>query len=69
MAHLLQNLNARTLFHYKTFHTKFICINFLLSRPFSEHVLAISLALLKYLKPAEDRLPDPFMTLLLEDDR
>ena len=35
--------------------------------PFSEHVLAISMALLKYLKPAKDRLR--FVTLPLEDDR
>ena len=34
---------------------------------FSEHVLAISMALLKYLKPAKDHLR--FVTLPLEDDR
>ena len=50
MAHLLRNLNTQTLLDYKIFHTKFICISFLYSKPFSEHVLAISMALLKYLK-------------------
>ena len=45
---------------------KFICISFF-SGPFSEHVLAISMAFLKYLKPAKDRLQ--FVTLPMEDDR
>ena len=36
-----------------------IYLHFLFSGTFSEHVLAISMALLKYLKPAKDRLPDP----------
>ena len=44
-----------------------IYLHFLFSGPFSEHVLAISMALLKYLKPAKDRLR--FVTLPLEDDR
>ena len=56
MAHLLRNLNTRALFHYKIFHTKLIYLHFLFSGPFSEHMLAIFMALLKYLKPAKDRL-------------
>ena len=43
-----------------------IYLHFLFSGPFSEHVLAISMALLKYLKPAKDCLR--FVTLPLEDD-
>ena len=44
-----------------------IYMHFPFSGPFSEHVLAISMALLKYLKPAKDCLR--FVTLPLEDDR
>ena len=44
-----------------------IYLHFLFSGPFSEHVLAISMALLKYLKPAKDHLR--FVTLPLEDDQ
>ena len=43
-----------------------IYLHFLFSGPFSDHWLAISMALLKYLKPAKDRLR--FMTLPLEPD-
>ena len=44
-----------------------IYLHFPFSGPFSEHVLAIYMALLKYLKSAKDRLR--FVTLPLEDDR
>ena len=44
-----------------------VYLHFLFSGPFSEHVLAICMMLLKYLKPAKNRLR--FMTLPLEDDR
>ena len=43
-----------------------IYLHLLFSDPFSEHVLAISMALLKYLKPAKDCLR--FVILPLEDD-
>ena len=45
-----------------------IYLHFLFSGPFSEHMLAISMALLKYLKPAKDHLPFVTLPLKMTDD-
>ena len=63
MAHLLRNLNRIILLQRFSYE---IYLHFLFSGPFSEQVLAISMAS-KYLKPAKYRLR--FVTLPLEDDR
>ena len=45
-----------------------IYLHFLFSGPFSEHVLAIYMALLKYLKSAKDRLRFVYYPWKMTDD-